>query len=49
LKLEAGGLKADEEASAIPTPTRVFLEKRPQAIENKGWELAKEGKEAASL
>ncbi len=41
-------LEADEETYEIPTPTRVFLEKRLQAIENKGRELAKEGKEAAS-
>jgi hypothetical protein len=32
--------------SAVP-PTRVFLEKRLQAIENKGREPEKEGKEAA--
>jgi len=29
-------------------PTRVFLEKRLQADENKGREMEKEGKEAAN-
>jgi hypothetical protein len=36
-------------AEALGTPTRVFLEKRLQTIENKGRALKKETKEAARI
>jgi hypothetical protein len=35
-----------ETGIAVP-PTRVFWEKRLQAVENKGWELQNKVKEAA--